>query len=296
MLLNPAATVWRRVVAVATFPLTFCACAAVCWYAIATGAGHAVVHAWLIFGVLAFYVLLEAALPLRPEWGMTPTTFRRDVKFLIVNGSLQALARAAVGWLAITLSVGRSGPLHGLPVYIALPILFVIFEFLQYWYHRLSHEFGGPIGRFLWRVHAAHHLPRQVYALIHIVGHPLDSLANSVVLMTLLPGLLGCTPETAFLFAVFANHQGVVSHLNARLHLGWANFLLAGPEVHRFHHSTKLDEAKNYGAVLMLFDHAFGTFVYRPGQAPDAVGVTADGHPDSTNLAAVLAFPFRRER
>lgn len=284
-----------RIAFVGAFPLTLFLCAVCCWWAISTGADYVAVHSRLILGVLAFYVLLEWALPLRADWSVTPETlFGRDLKFMIVNSGVQALGRAIFGGLAIMASTGRSGVLHGMPIYVALPALLLVFEFLHYWYHRWCHELRGPVGGFLWRVHAAHHLPRQLYALIHTVGHPLDLLVTGILLTVLLPAFLGCSPETAFLFAVFVNHQGMVSHLNVGLRLGWMNYIVAGPEVHRFHHSVHAAEAKNYGAVLMCFDQAFGTFVYRPGQAPAEVGVNDESYPESTEFLKVLTLPFRK--
>ena len=288
-------TVLQACVTYGAYPSTLLLCIGVCTYAVRNRLDSEAVYGPLVMGLLAFYIAVELLFPLKREWGMTVRNFfRRDVKFLAVNGVVQGVGRAAVGWLAIRLSLDGTGPLRDVPFYLALPILFLVSEFLHYWYHRLSHELGGTVGRFLWRVHAAHHLPNRVYVLMHAVGHPLDLLAMNILMMAVLPPLLGCTPEVTFVFVVLSNLHGIVSHLNVDIRAGWLNYLFSLPEVHRYHHSTEVAEAKNYGSVWMLFDHLFGTFVYRPGQLPDHLGVAEpERYPDSTDVLRVLALPFR---
>ena len=46
-----------------------------------------------------------------------------------------------------------------------------------------------------------------------------------------------------------------------------------GPAHHRLHHSTVMEEASNFASAIALWDIAFGTFVYSPGLASEAVGV-----------------------
>jgi len=286
----------HSIVMFTAFPLTIAFCAAGCWYAIHNGRDYSATFSLLLLGVLAFYVFLEAYFPYRAEWEMTLGSFlQRDAKFLIVNTVVQELGKIAIGWLSIRLAAASHGPLNHASPLLALPLLFLAFEFLQYWYHRWSHTLRGRVGTFLWRVHAAHHLPDRLYVMIHAVGHPLELLVTNVVLMLGLPFALGCSPEVTFLFLVFVNTIGLVSHLNVDLRLGWLNYLFVGPESHRFHHSTDTREAGNYAAVLPLVDILFGTFRYRPGAHPQSIGVTnPETYPASTHVTQVLAFPFDR--
>jgi sterol desaturase/sphingolipid hydroxylase (fatty acid hydroxylase superfamily) len=287
-------SLFQACVTYGAYPVTLLLTLGVCTYAVWNRLDYEAVYGPLVMGLLAFYIAIELLFPLKREWGMTfRNFFRRDVKYFVVNGVTQGVGRAAVGWLAIWLSLESTGPLRNVPFYLALPILFMASEFLHYWYHRLSHELHGPVGGFLWRVHAAHHLPDRVYVLMHAVGHPLDLLAMNILMMAVLPPLLGCTPDVTFVFVVVSNLHGIVSHLNVDIRAGWLNYLFSLPEVHRYHHSTEVGEAKNYGSVWMLFDHLFGTFVYRPGRLPDALGVSEpERYPASTSILRVLALPF----
>lgn len=285
-LLQPAVTY-------GSYPLAFLVCLAACIHAVREGWDFASVHGRLVMGVAAFHIALELLFPMDRRWGMTWRSLLRDAAYLALNGAVQAGGRAAAGWAAIRLAPDGGGLMAGLPFWAALPLLLLTFEFLQYWHHRWSHEMGGPLGRFLWRVHAAHHLPDRVYVLMHAVGHPLNLLVVNILLMVLLPALLGCRPEVVFVFAVFSNLQGIVTHLNVDVRVGPLNYLLAGAELHRFHHSTDRSEAKNYGAVLSVYDVLFGTFVYRPGGRPAALGVAEpERYPRPHQLLRVLALPF----
>jgi sterol desaturase/sphingolipid hydroxylase (fatty acid hydroxylase superfamily) len=106
---------------------------------------------------------------------------------------------------------------------------------------------------------------------------------------------LGARPEVIFLFNALMGLQGLVSHFNVDVKAGPINYLLVGTELHRYHHSASIDEAKNYGVLTPFWDLVFGTFVYRPAQLPNALGVQDPGaYPDSNEIAKVLALPFGR--
>jgi sterol desaturase/sphingolipid hydroxylase (fatty acid hydroxylase superfamily) len=69
--------------------------------------------------------------------------------------------------------------------------------------------------------------------------------------------------------------------------------VLVGNELHRYHHSADLDEAKNFGNIVPLWDIVFGTFVYRPGDAPKALGLADPSrYPADVRILGVLSLPF----
>jgi sterol desaturase/sphingolipid hydroxylase (fatty acid hydroxylase superfamily) len=238
---------------------------------------------------------LEAIFPFDRRWRMTGRSFRRDLKYLVVNGATLHATTLFLALLSVTLPSAGGGPLAGLPIPLAVPIALLVFESLQYWQHRLSHELEGPVGRVLWHVHVAHHLPDRVYVLMHAAGHPLNGFIVRG-LVTIIPlWALGLQPNALLLVNMIIVLHGVLSHSNLDLRAGFANYLLVGPELHRFHHSADPREARNYAAVLSVLDLLFGTFVHRPGRAPDRLGVAEpDRYPRSEDIRQVLALPFRR--
>ena len=78
--------------------------------------------------------------------------------------------------------------------------------------------------------------------------------------------------------------------------MGWFNYIFVGTELHRYHHSAEINESKNYGATLSIYDQLFGTFVYHPGRPPAQLGVAEpSGFPDYDQTLAVLKLPFLKQ-
>jgi sterol desaturase/sphingolipid hydroxylase (fatty acid hydroxylase superfamily) len=250
---------------------------------------------FLGWAIARFAVLfaVEFLHPARPEWRMNWPNFKRDLKYMAVNGGTAWLAKLAIAWLALDLSQFNTGIVTGAPALVEFLALLLGFEFFQYWYHRLSHEGKGRFGGWLWKVHVAHHLPDRVYLLMHPVGHPLNVLVSLAIVQWPLV-VLGARQETIFLFNALMGLQGLVSHFNVDIKAGPLNYLLVGTELHRFHHSADLHEAKNYGVLTPVWDLVFGTFSYHPKRLPRAIGVAhPQNYPASTDVRNVLALPFR---
>lgn len=145
-------------------------------------------------------------------------------------------------------------------------------------------------------MHLAHHLPQQVYVLMHAVAHPINMLVVRGI--TTLPlYYLGFSTEVVFVTALVVGLQGLVSHFNVDMRTGWLNYVLVGTELHRYHHSADPNEAKNYGATTPLWDIVFGTFYYRPGQLPDRYGVAdPERYPQDRQVVDVLMQPFKSRK
>ena len=252
-------------------------------------------YGWYVATLVVLMVLIESAHAMRPEWRMTRSTFwRRDLPFLVVGASTIALAN----WVALRIVTGHDmtpgRALAQVPLVPGVIVSLLVTDFLWYWVHRLSHEAHGRTGAWLWRVHVAHHLPKQVYVLMHAIGHPINAIAVRAIL-TIPPFLLGFSPQVVFAAGVVTGLQGLVSHFNVDSRVGWLNYLLVGTELHRYHHSADLAEAKNFGAVVSVWDQLFGTFVYRPAETPRALGIDdPTQYPADTQLWTVLALPLRR--
>lgn len=251
-------------------------------------------YGWFVGILVIVMVAIKSAHALRPEWRMTRGTFwRRDLPFLVVGASTIALANACALWFVTAHAMAPGRALSQVPVVPGVIASLLITDFLWYWLHRVSHAAQGPAGRWLWRVHVAHHLPQQVYVLMHAIGHPINAVMVRAIL-TVPPFLLGFSPAVVFAATVITGLQGLVSHFNVDSRAGWLNYLLVGTELHRYHHSADPAEAKNFGAVVSVWDQLFGTFVYHPAEAPDGLGVQdRTEYPADTQLLSVLAYPLR---
>lgn len=254
----------------------------------------ATVFAWMAGARLALLLAVEYLHPARLEWKMSWASFKRDLKYMAVNGGMAGLLKLGLGWLALDLSRLNTGIVANTPIAVEFLGLLLVFEFFQYGYHRLSHEGSGRWGAWLWKVHLPHHLPDSVYLLMHPVGHPLNFLISLAIVQLPLV-VLGARPESIFLFNALMSLQGLVSHFNVDIKAGPLNYLLVGTELHRYHHSADMHEAKNYGVLTPFWDLVFGTFVYSPQRLPAALGVfEPDRYPASGSLGEVLMLPFKK--
>jgi sterol desaturase/sphingolipid hydroxylase (fatty acid hydroxylase superfamily) len=285
----------RKAVRYGLYPLS--------WTAILIG-GH---HIWtsaadprtiasIVSGsLLALYLLIELTLPYEKRWAMTWASFLADLKYIAINGVFGVLVTIGLGWLAITISGELNGPARAWNPAIQLGVCLLVFEAIYYTMHRAMHERGGRFGAFLWRSHAAHHLPPRLYLVMHGVFHPLNSIAVRLFATILPIWLLGFEPKVIAMFAMISGVHGSISHFNVDIRAGWMNYLFIGTELHRYHHSADVNEGRNYGSVLAIYDVLFGTFVYRPGIPPKELGISAEQKlPPYESTLKVMMLPFVR--
>lgn len=239
-------------------------------------------------------LLIETLHPLRNEWRMTKASFlRRDLPYMVIGGLTLILINYGAGWAILHFGMARTSIHADMPLLPAVILVLLIPDFIWYWVHRLSHEGRGRLGQWLWSVHVAHHLPQQVYLLMHGVAHPLNTIIVRAIL-TVPMFLLGFSVEALFVANLVVGMQGFVSHFNVDIRAGWANYFLMGTELHRYHHSADPNEAKNYGAVVTLWDQLFGTYLYRRGVVAQRLGVEhPEDYPQDREFMRVLALPLR---
>jgi sterol desaturase/sphingolipid hydroxylase (fatty acid hydroxylase superfamily) len=285
-----AATPWA--IRWLSYPALVAAMTALVWTTIALGWNFHVVNSALLFGAMFAIFALEVLYPLDRTYSMTWRSFlTRDVKFMISNRLLGPANGLVVQLMTLWISEHNRGLMTNWPLWISIPAIVLICEFHGYWWHRLSHGNGNPVTRFMWRIHAAHHLPKQVYVMMQPVSNPLDTFST---FRPVLFFLFAPAPAAILAINAFNTLQGLVRHANLDLRTGWLNYLICGTELHRMHHSADEKQAKNYAAVLSLMDLLFGTLIYVPGGRPKSYGVI-DPHlyPRSNQYWRTVLIPFR---
>lgn len=254
-------------------------------------------EAWvlLIVILLLLYCVVERWVPYRQRWSMTRRSFLADLQYLVGNGVFISVTSSALALWGISMSEQSVGSASQWPLLLQLVVCLLMFEALQYGLHRATHEARGRVGRFLWNIHVAHHLPNKVYIVMHVAGHPLYQLLMQSVVIILPIWLMGYDQSVVVFFLMMNSMHGLISHINADVRMGWMNYVFVGPEQHRFHHSADINEAKNYGIVLSVYDQLGGTFEYHSQRIPKALGVhNALQYPSYKNIWQVWKLPFIR--
>ena len=122
-------------------------------------------------------------------------------------------------------------------------------DFLRYWLHRAYHEVA-----FMWPFHAVHHSPHKLYWMNVNRFHPLDK-ASQYIFDAMPFVLLGVSEEVLALYFVFYAVNGFFQHCNIDVRLGVLNYVVSGPELHRWRHSIHPEESnQNYGNNLIVWD------------------------------------------
>ena len=180
---------------------------------------------------------------------------------------------------------------HHLPMWGQVLVAWMVFDFMFYVTHRIAHEVD-----FFWRFHSVHHSANRLSFLNASRVHPVD-----IIWRRLVPLFVAYQTGVSANAMIMANTIGavlaVITHLNVDFRFGVLNYVFGSNEVHRWHHSDKIEEAKNF-SVVMLWDHLFGTFVYKPQgqQRPAKMGLFNELYYPQHSFWGQLLIPFRWKR
>jgi len=244
--------------------------------AFAVDVGRLVV--WLVL-LVAIFVPLERLFTLHPArlWRKQVGV---DLGWYCINSLLPATLIAVP--LAVLTKLLRGADPGGLystvalwPLWLKLPLAFLVNDLGVYWYHRMSH--AVPV---LWRFHAIHHSAEHVDWLVNSRGHPVDivftRLAGLVPLYLL--GLAQVTkmgPDpTVALIMIGGTIWSFFIHANVRFRLGPLEWLIASPAFHHWHHTNDEHRDRNFAAIFPLYDRVFGT-AWLPKHWPPVYGIDA---------------------
>jgi sterol desaturase/sphingolipid hydroxylase (fatty acid hydroxylase superfamily) len=284
----------RKIITYALYPALLLLVIAIIFLAINFNSDYKIVYGATTVFLVFTLVIVETFFPLNKEWKMTKKSFIRDLKYILIDAPIIGLTKTGFGLIAIWYSQTHIGLFTNSAILISTIIFLLVFEFFQYWYHRLSHTAKGKIGKFLWKVHLAHHLPDKVYVVMHAVFNPINAFVTATIIQLPLI-LLGISPEAALAATLLIDLQSLVSHFNVNIKAGFLNYIFIGTETHRYHHSANIDEAKNYGNTLAIWDIIFGTFHYKPNSVPQKLGLdNSEGYPKSENILDVVTYPFKK--
>jgi sterol desaturase/sphingolipid hydroxylase (fatty acid hydroxylase superfamily) len=158
--------------------------------------------------------------------------------------------------------------LHISPGVIGWIALFLLTDFIWYWYHRFGHEVN-----LLWMAHIVHHQSEDFNYTVSARITIFQAVARAAF-WSVLP-ILGFPP--AMITTLLLIHGLYPFFVHSRLpgKLGPLEYLFVTPSHHRVHHASNavyLD--KNYGDVLIIWDKLFNTFQEELDHEPPVYGLT----------------------
>ncbi len=222
--------------------------------------------------------ILEYVQPYKKIWWPNWKTIGNDLLFM---GIIQMLLPRLLAYLTMVLLLDNIGGIIDCAwwpgeahVAIQVACMILMADFFRYWLHRLAHEWEP-----LWRFHAVHHSPHNLYWFNVGRFHPLDK--GLQFLFDALPFILiGVSQEVLNIYFVFYAINGFIQHCNIDMRLGVLNYIISGPELHRWHHSKKVEESNtNYGNNLIVWDLLFGTRYLPSDQSVGDLGLVNDVYP-----------------
>jgi sterol desaturase/sphingolipid hydroxylase (fatty acid hydroxylase superfamily) len=196
----------------------------------------------------------------------------------------------AIGWMDRHTGLSRLHLVGDWPLLAQVAFFLVLHDLYIYWFHRLQHH-----SDLLWRTHEAHHSGDDVDWLSGTRSHSLEILINQTIEFAPI-ALLGAAPEMPLIKATIDALWGMYIHSNLDVRSGRLQYVLNGPEMHRWHHARDLcPPGKNFATKLAIWDWLFGT-AHRPPFKPSGYGYDEPSYPRSGFWAWIRqhTYAFRR--
>ncbi len=248
---------------------------------------------WFILDLLGstlIFIFIEKLFALRKDQPVFRAEWQTDFHHFIVNHMVvgfillatNLLVHKLFGWAA---NDGIRGWVAGLNFWVAVFLIVLVADLVQYWTHRAYHEV--PL---LWRLHAVHHSVKSMDWLAGSRQHILELLITRTLVLAPIY-VLGFSKPVIDAYIVIVGFQAVFNHANVSVRLGPLRYLIVTPNFHHWHHSQDNEAIdKNYAAHFAFLDYLFGTAVKSDRAWPDQYGVVGDYVPNG--FWKQLKFPF----
>lgn len=256
-------------------------------------------HTWFLtfWGFLIALGVVEYARAIDPAAASRKVRWPVNIGFGVVNGlvasALPISTVAAASW-AQSRGIGLLNTL-ALPAAIAVVATVLFRTLAQYGLHRLAHAWPP-----LWSVHRVHHCDTCLDGSTGLRFHPLELLVSMAVLVPLSIAM-GLSPVALAALETVEILGGILTHTSLRLPEPAERALrpyIVTPALHRLHHSDHRQETdSNYGALLVIWDRLFGTYLAESKRAPEVfrTGLDTVAPDDASNLGWLLAGTLRKE-
>ena len=242
---------------------------------------------WFLVGLLQLVVIVLVIGPLqrwRPVDAVSDqATVRTDILYTLIHRlglfrlvlffTLEPMVDSAMGVLRVqglrTLQLDDLWPGLTDNPWVSMLIYLLVFDFLNYWYHRAQHHFG-----WWWQLHSLHHAQRQMTMWSDNRNHLLDDLLHDLFFAATALAI-GVAPGQFVAIVAFTQLSDSLQHANLRVWFGSVGERLwVSPRFHRLHHSVGIGHetappragdtkavlgGHNFGVLFPWWDMLFGT-------------------------------------
>lgn len=188
-----------------------------------------------------------------------------------------------------TTGLSRLGLFANVPIWLQLIFFTITHDIYIYWMHRWQHK-----NKWLWRIHEAHHSPKKVDWLSGSRSHAFEILINQTI--EFLPiVLLGSPPEVIAYKGVISATWGMWIHSNINVNTGRLQYIINGPEMHRWHHDIGKGRNRNFATKLAIWDWIWGSAYLPRPEKPKEYGLKTY-FPNNYIMQFIFAFMDSKAR
>jgi sterol desaturase/sphingolipid hydroxylase (fatty acid hydroxylase superfamily) len=166
--------------------------------------------------------------------------------------------------------------------WVSLVVLFLLVDLGYYLEHRCSHRM-----RLLWASHSVHHSSEKMQATSALRQHWTPILSGVFFYLPIV--WIGYDPICVYGMVSLSLCYQFFVHTELAPHVRWLEWVINTPSAHRVHHGSNpqyLD--KNYGGVLLIWDHLFSSY---QAELPDVEISYGLAHPRSApNNPFIIAY------
>jgi len=253
---------------------------------------------WLLVGLLQLLLMVLVFRALerwRPAEPLTDrAAVRTDIVYTLIHRlglvrvalffTLDPLWEAAVTqlrlWGVVTPQLDQLWPGVTDGAWVSFLIYLVVFDFVDYWYHRGQHRV-----HWWWQLHAVHHSQRQMTYWSDNRNHLVDDVLRDAVIASLAL-VVGVAPGQFIALVAVTQLVESLSHANVDIGFGPLRAWLVSPRFHRLHHAIGLGHESggagtlgghNFAVLFPVWDVLFGTARWDDGVQPTGIRDQLDG-------------------
>lgn len=199
---------------------------------------------------------------------------------------LAVIIAQIIGWIDSATGLTRVEIITHWPIWAQVTLFIVTHDLYIYLFHRWQHR-----NKYLWRLHEAHHSVKDVDWLSGVRSHPIEILINQTIEYAPII-LLGAPPEVAIIKGTIGSIWGMYIHSNLNMRTGWLQYIINGPEMHRWHHADQ-EEAynTNFATKFAFWDWMFGTAFFPKDRKAEQYGLSDVSFP----MGAFAPYDYLRQ-